>query len=190
MVTFEEAKLIALDKIGTDCALIEDATIEKPYGWYFCYQSKAFVQSGDFKDMLIGSGGFIVEREGGRIFEFGSAYPLERNLAAYEAGFKYNTYDLTIFSIDDIQQTVQLLLNLRMTHGISEEEYGVVWKIPQDYTEAQIRSALTSLPYTFSDQKFHFRYEIFLEIDKAGCFKYQLYGRCTGSDALFPTHKA
>ncbi len=183
MITFEEAKQIALDKIRPDCALIDDATMEKSYGWYFRYQSKAYIQSGDVRDMLFGSGGFIVERDDGYVFEFGSAYPLERNLVAYEAGFKYETYDLTILSVSDIQQTVRLLLSLRMKYVIPEEENGTVWKIPRGYTEVQIRSALTSLPYTFLDQKFHFQYEVFLSIDKAGCCKYQLHGHRTGKMA-------
>jgi hypothetical protein len=89
------------------------------------------------------------------VFEFGSAYPLERNLAAYEAGFRYDTYDLTILSVSDIRQTTQLLRNLHMTYVVPKEEYGTVWKIPQEYTEGQIRSALASLPHTFCDQKFY-----------------------------------
>jgi Immunity protein 35 len=183
MITFEEAKQIALDKIRPDCALIDDATMEKSYGWYFRYQSKAYIQSGDVRDMLFGSGGFIVERDDGYVFEFGSRYPLERNLAAYEAGFKYDTYDLTILSVSDILQTVRLLLSLRMKYVIPEEENGTVWKIPQGYTEVQIRSALASLPYTFLDQKFYFQFEVFLSMDKAGCCKYQLHGHRTGKMA-------
>jgi hypothetical protein len=176
MITFEEAIQIAHDKIGPDCALIDNATMEKPYGWYFCYQSKAYIQSGDDRYALFGSGGLIVERNDGDVFEFGSAYPLERYLAAYEAGFKFDTYDLTILSIRDIQQTVRLLLSLKMQYVVPEEESETVWRIPQKFTEDQIRSALASLPHTFYDQKFDFGYETFLAIDKAGCCKYQLYG--------------
>ena len=183
MITFEEAKQIALDKIGPDCALVDDATMEKPYGWYFCYQSKAYVQSGNFRNILVGSGGFIVAREDGDVFEFGSAYPLERNLAAYEAGFKYDTYDLTLLSVSDIRQTTRLLRDLHMTYVVPKEEYGTVWKIPQEYTESQIRSALASLPHTFFDQKFYFSYEVFLAIDKAGCCQYQLRGHRAGKAA-------
>lgn len=52
MITFQQAKQIALDRIGPDCALIEKATVEKPYGWYFCYQSKAYLESRKIEDML------------------------------------------------------------------------------------------------------------------------------------------
>jgi hypothetical protein len=174
MITFEEAKQIALNKIGPDCALYEHGIIEKPYGWYFYYQSKAYFVSGNRKDMFVGSGGFIVERGDGRVFEFGSAYSLERNFAAYEAGFKFHSYDLTIISVSDRKQTVSLLHKLDMIYVIPEYEHGVVWKIPQKFTKSQIRSLISSLPHTFYAQGFYFRVEIFAEIDAAGCCKYAL----------------
>jgi hypothetical protein len=174
VINFEEAKQIALNKIGPDCALFENQIIEKSYGWYFWFQSKAYFASGNWKDALVGSGGFIVEREDGRIFEFGSAYTLERNLAAYEAGFKFDFYDLTIIAVSDMKQTVNLLHKLDMIYVIPELEHGVVWKVPQTFTKAQIRSFLSSLPHTFSAQNFYFRIEVFGEIDAAGCCKYAL----------------
>jgi len=174
VITFEEAKQIALNKIGPNCALFEDRIIEKPYGWYFCFQSKAYFASGNWKDALVGSGGFIVERADGRIFEFGSAYTLERNLAAYEAGFKFYSQDLTITAVSDMKQTVSLLHKLDMVYVIPKLEHGVVWKIPRTFTRAQIRSFLSSLPHVFSAQNFYFRTEVFGEIDAAGCCKYTL----------------
>jgi hypothetical protein len=167
MITFEEAKQIALDKVGPDCALVDDATLAKPYGWYFCYQSKAYLQSGDLNDMLLGSGGFIVEQEDGYVFEFGSAYPLEHHLAAYEAGFRFDSYDLTILSIGDLRQTIELLLKLDMTYAAPEGKYAVVWQIPKTYTDDQLRSALMSLPHTFFNQGLNFRFEEFLALERA-----------------------
>jgi hypothetical protein len=185
MISFDEAKQIALHKIGPECALIEDATVEKPYGWYFWFQSKAYLQSGHFQDMLVGSGGFIVEREDGYVFEFGSAYPLEYNFAAYEAGFKYETYDLTIFAVSDLAQTVQLLLQLNMTYAVTETEYGTDWKIFKQYAGAQIRTALTVLPYTFPPHNFFHKVDVLAEIDRSRCCQYQLLGHRAGSPAAF-----
>ena len=79
MISFEQAKKIAIQKIGPECGLIEESTVEKPYGWYFIYQSNEWLRTRNIRDALIGSGGFIVEREDGRIYEFGSAYPRSRN---------------------------------------------------------------------------------------------------------------
>ena len=187
MITFEEAKQIALNKIGPDCALFENKIIEKPYGWYFCYQSKAYFVSGNWDDALIGSGGFLVEREDGRVFEFGSTYGLERDFAAYEAGFKFHSYDLTIISVSDTKQTVSLLHKLDMVYVIPEYEHGVVWKIPQRFTKSQIRSLISSLPHTFYAQNFNFRIEVFAEIDVAGCCKYALREHPPeGSDLDYP----
>ena len=176
MISFEKAKQIALDKIGPDCALIDDATLEKPYGWYFHYQSKAYLRSGDDMDVLVGNGGFIVEREGGYVFAFNTAYPLKRHFAAYEAGFKYECYDLAILSVSNLPETVDFLLKLSMTFIEPEEAYGTVWRVPQNYSEARIRSALAALPHTFENQEFYNRFETFLALDKAECCKYQLRG--------------
>lgn len=174
MISFDDAKQIALDKIGPECALFEDEIIEKPYGWYFCYQSKAYVASGDLSDFLVGSGGFIVEREDGRIFNFGSAFTLERNLAAYEAGFRFELYDLTITRVFNLEETVALLHKLNMTYVISEVENGTVWRIPREFSKTELRTRLTSLPHTFAGHNFYFRVEVFGLIDAAECCDYHL----------------
>jgi hypothetical protein len=174
MISFEEAKSIALAEIDADCALLDEVTLEKPYGWYFCFQSKRFLETGDFRDSLVGSGGFIVEKADGRIFRFGSAYPLERNLRAYEAGFKFELYDLIVKKVRDIRQATLLLNKLDMTYVVPEVEHGVEWKIPKRYTEKQIKQRLEKLPATFEKQKFYFRFEVFEEINLARCCEYEI----------------
>jgi hypothetical protein len=169
MITLDEAKQIALSEIGQNLVLDESATLEKPFGWYFNRRTKD-------GDLLVGSNGFIVDRENGHIFQLGSMFPLERDFAAYEAGFRYDFYDLRILSVDDLPKTLDLLLKLGMTYVIPEEEYGTVWKIPRSYTPEQIEDALHSLPCEFLEQKFYFQFEIFLEIKKTGCCKHQLIG--------------
>ena len=174
MITFERAKQIARERIGPNCGLLEDSIIEKPYGWFLSFQSKAFLRSGDISDMLVGSSGFIVERADGRVFGFGSAYPPEKWIANYEKGFKYNSYDLTITDVRCMPTTVKLLEKLDMIYVIPEEQYGVVWRIPQQYTAKQLREALQHLPCTFRRQQFDYRVEVFDEINAAGCCTYTL----------------
>jgi hypothetical protein len=176
MITFEEAKQIALEKIGPDCGLMVDKIIEKPYGWYFVYQNKSFLESGNRQDMLCGFCGFIVDREDGYVFEFGSAYPLERNFATYEAGFKYYSYNLTILSIINFSQTLEWLLTLNLEYTLPEEEYGDIWRIPKKFATVQLMSALTLLPHTFFDQHFLSRVDEFLKVDSLDCCQYQLHG--------------
>ena len=174
MISFEEARQIALAKIGPDCGLVESAMIEKPYGWYFYFQSRAFLESGNMKQMLIGSCGFIVERANGRLFMFGSAYPPEKWIANYKHGFKYDRYDLTILKVADLEETLTLLQRLGMTYALPAEEYRTVWVIPRFYDQNRLREMLGRLPCTFANQAFWHRVDVFGEIDASGCCKYEL----------------
>ncbi len=100
--------------------------------------------------MLAGSGGFIVEKANGRVFRFGSAYSLERNLRSYEAGFEFELYDLIFKSVRNLEQTILLLNKLDMTYVVPEVERGAKWKIPKRYTQKQIKQRLEELPATFA----------------------------------------
>lgn len=177
MISFEQARQIALDKIGPDCGLINEATGEKPYGWYFCYQSKAYQESGRMEDMLIGHGGFLVEKMDGRVVEFGSVYPLGRYFELYEAGFKYRAYDLTISRIYDLNQTLDFLQRLPLGYVIPEVEHGVTWRIPRMYTRKQFKKMLARLPCIFTECHFYFdygAYEVFQKMTKSCCCEFQL----------------
>jgi hypothetical protein len=159
------AKQLAHEKLfGSDLTIDENIIIEKPFGWFFALSEN------------FGCNGLIVDRDNGHVFALGSAYAPERDFMAYEAGFKYDFYDLVILSVRDIPQTVSLLVKLNMTYVIPEEENGIIWRIPQRYSPAQIQLALNSLPFTISNQGFYFHFETFQEIDKADCCTYQLIG--------------
>lgn len=174
MITFEDAIKIAENRIPWNCDLFRDEIIEKPYGWYFCYQSKKFIETGNISDMLIGSGGFLVEKENGNVIEFGSAYSLEKNFQAYEQGFLRKNLDLIITKVFDLRETVRLLNRLQMTYVKPEFEHGILWKIPQIYNQKQIKEAISKLPCIFKNQSFYFRYDEFKKIDKSKCFEYEL----------------
>ena len=178
MITFGQARRIILQKIGPDCGLIEESIAEKPYGWYFMYQSNQWLQTRDPRHLLVGSGGFIVEREDGHLYQFGSAYSLERNFAAYEYGLNCETYDLVINQVHNFEKTLDLLLTLDLTYVIPEFAHGRHWRIPQYYERKQLAEMLRTLPCTFANcHGFYFKYENFLEIDKARCCSYKLRGK-------------
>jgi hypothetical protein len=174
MITFEEAKQIALNEIGPEWAIREDQILEKLYGWYFSFVRKEYLGIDDVRGRPIGSNGLIVNKEDGHVFVFGSAFSLERDIAAYEAGFRYEKYDLTITSITDIETTASLLYELNMVYVIPELDNGTVWEIPQSYTVQQIKDLLRDLPYTFHDQSFYFHIEVFWRIEAIDCCQYEL----------------
>lgn len=175
MITFPLARRIATAHVPPDCGLLDETTRERPSGWYFAYQSHRYLQSRDFRHMLVGSGGLMVNKETGDVFEFGSAYPLERNFAAYEWGMRSNTNDLTITAVHDLPRALDSLLKLRLSYAIPEAAHGRTWRIPRSYDRAQLQTLLQSLPHTFPDYTgLFFDYETFLEIDATRCLTYAL----------------
>lgn len=174
MIEYNTARQIALARIGPEKSLIDEASFEKPYGWYFFGQSNAYLETGNVLDMIIGDGGFIVERQDGRVFAFGSAYPVETWIANYEKGFKYESYDLIIRSVRDWIRTIYLLHSLSMNYVVPEVTSDVAWKTPEQYTIYQLGILLTRLPCVFTDQRFWHRVDVFDEMDRLRCCEYEL----------------
>ena len=74
MITKQEAFVIAVNYLQenrstsrSERVIGEDMIIEKPYGWLFFYQSKRYLETKQFIDLLIGSRPFIVENSTGRV---------------------------------------------------------------------------------------------------------------------------
>ena len=66
--------------------ILEDHTIDRPYGWVFFYQSREYVESGDTRRVLIGNAPLIFNRVSGEVRVTGTAMPIEDYLRKYEAG--------------------------------------------------------------------------------------------------------
>lgn len=52
-------------------------------GWYFCYQSKDFLKTGELSAQLAGNAPFLIDRQSGRLHVLGTAKPLESYLEDY-----------------------------------------------------------------------------------------------------------
>jgi Immunity protein 35 len=174
VISFEDAKRIALARVREGCVLVESATIEKPFGWCFQEQTRAFLETGDTGKALFGGGNFIVDREDGHVFRIGTALPKEHWIANYERGFKYARYDLCILTVADLEATTRLLGRLNLQFVIPEEDNGTVWTVPQPYVPEHLREMLGRLPCVFSDQALTLRAHVFGEIDASACCRYQL----------------
>jgi hypothetical protein len=62
---------------GVDSVLVEEDTLEEPFGWVFFYESAAFLQSGETSDRLAGNLPLNVFRDTGEVRTTGTAYPLD-----------------------------------------------------------------------------------------------------------------
>ena len=56
---------------GTQLAIVPNTLRQHLFGWSFTYQSKSFLETDDFLQMLVGQGPVVALRDG-RIFEGGS----------------------------------------------------------------------------------------------------------------------
>lgn len=68
-----------------DYVVLSSETIEKPWGWVFFYQSKAYIESGDFRDSLCGNAPIIVNCNTGVLTYTGTANDIEHYIKEYEA---------------------------------------------------------------------------------------------------------
>ena len=70
---------------GEELEVVDAETIEKPFGWVFVYNSRAYLRTGEFSDRLAGNAPLIVDRETGKLHVTGTAKPVEDYIAEYEA---------------------------------------------------------------------------------------------------------
>lgn len=52
-------------------------------GWYFCYQSKEFLETGDLSAQLAGNAPFLIDRQSGEMCILGTAKPIDSYLEDY-----------------------------------------------------------------------------------------------------------
>jgi hypothetical protein len=92
MITREEALRLVVEHLGRpdwlpsedDWVVVEEATIEKPWGWVFFHTSKLWRETGKIQYAVAGNAPLLVEREGGRIIATGTVHPVEHYVANYE----------------------------------------------------------------------------------------------------------
>ena len=69
-----------------DLILSPEPILKKQYGNVFYYNSRKFIEERDIDYALLGNGPFLVEKNTGKIFQFGTAESEEYYLNEYEAG--------------------------------------------------------------------------------------------------------
>jgi hypothetical protein len=175
MLTRTEAFELIRRQIAADCDIVEDAIIERPYGWLFFCQSKRFIETHDPVDMLVGSGGILVENNGGRCITFGSRYDTDTNLKVYEAGYlDHDDFDLVISAISNLEEALDLLLRLKIVFVAPEVAHGETWRISTKYSPTQLREHFRKLPCRFNLGHLYFRYEALELMKDSQCLKYEL----------------
>lgn len=88
-MTYEKARILAQTWVDLMCGyekaqIIDEATLTKPYGWVFFYQSKTYLETGEAGEFLVGNAPILVERINGELIVFGTSYPTEYYIEEYE----------------------------------------------------------------------------------------------------------
>lgn len=80
-----EAAIAEFAPMDDDWVILDQYTIEKPWGWVFFYDSRKYVTTGDPKYQLVGNAPYIVNRETHELVATGTAEAIEVYIAGYEA---------------------------------------------------------------------------------------------------------
>jgi hypothetical protein len=92
MITFAQVLELAETWIRVvtknQAVIMQEHTVTRPYGWVFIYQNRAYVDSRDRRDMLIGNAPILVDRVNGEIRVFGTGRPLEDYLRGMRQDFQ------------------------------------------------------------------------------------------------------
>ena len=85
---FDKAAALATAWVDILCEgqarIVREATIAKPCGWVFFYQSKEFPDHGTLSEQLAGNAPIVVNRNTGELSVTGTAKPLDDYLKEYE----------------------------------------------------------------------------------------------------------
>ncbi len=88
-ITKERAFEIARKQVAElstqhDFVLMEEKTIERPFGWVFFYATRQFIQTGDRNFLVPGSAPFVVNRSDGTVEQLPTSVPPARAIELHE----------------------------------------------------------------------------------------------------------
>jgi hypothetical protein len=94
MIDHDSARALVLRQLSAmpaafmddDWVILDHHTIERSWGWVFCYDSRKYLETGDDRFLVAGNAPFIVRRIDGAVFITGTARPLEDYIEDFEKG--------------------------------------------------------------------------------------------------------
>lgn len=85
MLTFNEAIKKANEYLkDSDIPLVITLQGRFSEGWFFCFQSREYLETGDISSKLVGNVPFLIDKDNGELHELGTAYSIEEYLKKYE----------------------------------------------------------------------------------------------------------
>jgi hypothetical protein len=165
-MSIDEAHICAAKHATEKAWPDRDRAREIRSGWYFPWRFAG--------KPLIGSNGIIVDKRTRRVVRLGSAYPLERDLRAYDAGYPLTHAHLVVTAVGDQNRAIALIQQLRVSRIEPEEAHGVTWRIPQPLSSSEIEARLAILPADFGVIQVYFSVELLERARQEQCFSFEL----------------
>jgi hypothetical protein len=140
---------------------------ELQQGWFFPIRPPEEPQLG-------GDCGLIVNKQTGEVYQVtGSVFGVERDLEMYDKGYQFDAYDLVVLEVQTLNETLDVLVDLRISVTKPEYAHGTVWRVPRLLTRAELRRALSRLPCVFESAHMHFHLERLEEARQKGYFRFE-----------------
>jgi hypothetical protein len=126
MIKFQQARQIAENIINNmhvigdagGLAIVDSATIEKPYAWIFFYNSKQYIETGDIMHALGGNAPLFISKIDGKVSTFRTGLSIDGMFEEYEE--KQQIWQLTL--IDDVYSDAKRLLDLKRVLDLSNSD--------------------------------------------------------------------
>ena len=163
---FSKATIIAQTKAPSGVSVDPECAKETECGWYFPYRFDEFPAAG--------SKGLIVDKVSGRAYMLGSAFSLERDLAAFDQGFRFGAAHLIVSEVRDLNGAIGELLSLRVSEVIPEFAHGVERRIAKPLTSKIIEARLGLLPTGFGPISVYFAVEPLQGMQVSGNMRFEL----------------
>jgi hypothetical protein len=160
----EAARSLAQKAVSHGQVVDRTRSTETREGWFFPYEPEI---------RLIGSNRVIVHKHTGRTFVLGSAFPVERDLRAFDEGFQFEVYDLVVLEVRDRHKTVDVLASVGPTVVVPEYQEGTVWRIPRRLSKYEIDGRLGRLPVVFPEVRLYFCVEALQEVRERRHFRFE-----------------
>lgn len=77
-------KLVAELSDQHDFVILEDKTVERPFGWVFFYTTRQYLETGDRKYLVPGAAPLVVHRADGSTEHLATSVPPARAIEIYE----------------------------------------------------------------------------------------------------------
>ena len=139
---------------------------ESRCGWFFPWRFEG--------PPLIGSNGVVVDKRTGRVVTLGSAYSLDRDLNAFDAGYRFRPAFLVITDVRNERHAVDQLMRLNIKEVTPEFAHGVQWKILKVISAQDIETRLRQLPCKFGPIATYFLVEVLEAIRHTGFISFEL----------------